>query len=56
MTAFNGGGKADIKYTPDGLSPILVIKVLRTVHKSRPLSIMLSVWIVIVIVQLQILK
>lgn len=56
MTAFNGGGKADIKYRPDGLSPILVIKVLRTVHKSRPLSIMLSVWIVIVIVQLQILK
>ena len=54
-TAFNGGGKADIKYRPDGLSPILLIKVLRTVHKSRPLSIMLSVWIVIVIVHLQIL-
>lgn len=46
----------DIKYGPDGLSPILLIKVLRTVHKSRPLSIMLSVWIVIVIVHLQILK
>lgn len=26
-TAFNGrGGKADIKYRPDGLSPILLIK------------------------------
>lgn len=49
------GGEADIKYRPDGLSPILLIKVLRTVHKSRPLSIMLSVWIVIVIVHLQIL-
>lgn len=46
----------DIKYRPDGLSPILLIKVLRTVHKSRPLSIMLSVWIVIVIVHLQILE
>lgn len=46
----------DIKYRPDGLSPILLIKVLRTVHKSRPFSIMLSVWIVIVIVHLQILK
>lgn len=55
-TAFNGRGvEADIKYRPDGLSPILLIKVLRTVHKSRPLSIMLSVWIVIVIVHLQIL-
>lgn len=54
-TAFNGGGKADIKYRPDGLSPILLIKVLRTVHKSRPLSIMLRGRIVIVIVHLQIL-
>lgn len=52
---FNGGRKADIKYGPDGLSPILVIKVLRTVHKSRHCSIMLSVWIVIVILCLQIL-
>lgn len=47
--------KADIKYRPDGLSPIVLIKVLKTVHKSRPHSIMLSVWIVIVIVHLQIL-
>lgn len=54
-TAFNGGGKADIKYWPDGLSPVLLIKVPRTVHKSRPLSILLSVRIVIVIVHLQIL-
>lgn len=27
-TALNGGRKADIKYGPDGLSPILVIKVI----------------------------
>lgn len=43
--------EADIKYCPDGLSPVLLIKVLRTVHKSRPLSIMLSARIVIVIVR-----
>ena len=42
--AFNGGEEADVKYRPDGLSPVLLIKVPRTVHKSRPLGIMLSVW------------
>lgn len=54
-TAFNGGGKADMKCKPDGLSPVLLIKSFRTVHKSRPLSTTLSIWIVIVIVCLQIL-
>lgn len=43
-TGFKGGRETDITYGPDGFSPILVIKVLRTVHKSRPCSIMLSVW------------